>query len=129
MNFPMTITFHNTRRSVRMEEEIREHAERLDKFHSRIQNCEVIIDQPHHHHNKGNEYHVRILLSVPRTQLAINSSSSKNGEHTSLHVAIRDAFESAKRQLRQHRVKPREQRTRTQQTDPEAPDSGATLSA
>ena len=112
MKFPLNIKFHNTRRSVRAEEDVREHAERLDKYHQRIQNCEVIIDKPHTQHNKGNEFHIRILLSVPGQQLAITSPSSKHGDHTSLHVALRDAFKAAERQLREKRTKPREQRIR-----------------
>jgi len=110
MNYPLTVTFHNTRRSIRVEEEVAEFAERLDKFHDRIQSCEVVIDKPHRQHNKGNEFHVRILLSVPGQKLVVSSPTPKHGDHTSLHTAMRDAFEAAQRKLRSHRQKPRDRR-------------------
>ena len=103
MQFPMHITFHNTRRTQRAEELVMEHAERLDKFFGRIQACEVVIDKPHHHHNKGNTYEVRILLSLPGQKLAGSTKGAHKGDHTILSVALRDAFESARRQL-QHTV-------------------------
>ena len=112
MKFPLTITFHNTRRTMQAEDEVRDLAERLDKYYKRLQNCEVIIDKPHHHHNKGNEYHVKILLSVPGRKISVTSSSPKHGDHTSLHIALRDAFEAARRQLRELKDKPREKRIR-----------------
>ena len=117
MKFPLTIKFHNTRRTAHAEDDVREHAERLDKYHQRIQNCEVIIDKPHVQHNKGNEFHVRILLSVPGQQLAVTSPSPKHGDHTDLHVALRDAFKAAERQLRERRTKPRDQRIRKVQRE------------
>jgi ribosome-associated translation inhibitor RaiA len=106
MKFPLTVTFHKTRRSIRVEEIVQEQAERLDKFHHRIQHCEVVIDQPHHNHNKGNEFHIRILLTVPGNQIAANSSSSRNSDHESVDNAVKDAFEAARRQLREVRVNP-----------------------
>jgi ribosome-associated translation inhibitor RaiA len=112
MSFPLNIKFHDTRRSANVEQAIRDQAERLDKFHGRIQHCEVVIDQPHHHQKKGNDFHVRILLTVPGQTLAVTSTASPNGDHESLYGAIRDAFDAAKRKLRQQRLKPREQRVR-----------------
>lgn len=113
MNYPLTVTFHNTRRSTRIEEEVAEFAERLDKFHDRIQNCEVVIDKPHRQHNKGNEFHVRILLSVPGQKIVVTSPNPKHGDHTSLHVALRDAFDVAQRKLRVQREKPRDRRAKS----------------
>ena len=118
MRFPLQVSFHNTRRSTSAEEEVREYAEKLDKYHSRIQNCEVFIDKPHHHQTKGNEFQVKILLSVPGQKIAVSPTSPKHGDHNELHVALRDAFEAARRQLRERKDKPREKRNRqVRQTD------------
>ncbi len=112
MKYPLSVTFHNTRRSERVEEEVKEFAERLDKYHDRIQHCEVIIDKPHHHKSKGNEFHVKILLSVPGQKLVVNSTTPKHGDHTSLHVALKDAFDSARRQVKALRDKQSDRRGR-----------------
>ena len=114
MNFPLTTTFHHTARSARIEKEVQELAQRLGKVHPRIQQCEVVVDLPHHNHNKGNEYHIKIRLSIPGAPIVVTSTTPKHGDHTSLHNAIRDAFEAARRQLKQIRAKPRQQRVRNQ---------------
>lgn len=110
--FPLNVTFRNTRRSLSAEEDVRENAERLDKFFPGIQSCDVVIDKPHVHHNKGNEFQVKILLGVRRQQIAVSSSSPRHGDHTNLHVALRDAFEAARRQLTNLKAKKQEKRTR-----------------
>jgi ribosome-associated translation inhibitor RaiA len=114
MTFPLSIKFHNTRKSARMEEEIRDFAARLDKYHQRIQSCEVVIDQPHTQHQKGNDFQVRILISLPRKQqVAVTSSTPKHGDHTSLRNTVRDAFDVAARQLKAFREKPITRRVKT----------------
>jgi ribosomal subunit interface protein len=123
MNVPVTITFHNTQRTANIEEFIEEQSERLQKFNRRIQHCEVVIDQPHHHHQKGNEYQVRIVVTVPRQTIAVTSTTSKDSGHENLYSAIHDAFDSAKRKLRQQRQKPRERSVRkaTKETESDGP--------
>ena len=79
MDIPLNITFHNTRKTANIEEFIADQAENLQKFHKRIQNCEVVIDQPHHHHQKGNEYYVKIVVTVPKQTIAVTSSTSRRG--------------------------------------------------
>lgn len=113
MNIPVTTTFHHTARSTRIEDEVQDLAQRLGKVHPRIQQCDVVIDRPHHNRNKGNEYHIKIHVTVPGDPIVVNSTSPKHGDHTRLHVAIRDAFEVARRQLKNTRSKPREQRIRS----------------
>ncbi len=112
MDIPLNITFHNTRKTANIEEFIADQAENLQKFHKRIQNCEVVIDQPHHHHQKGNEYYVKIVVTVPKQTIAVTSSTSRSGDHENLYGAIHDAFDSVKRKLRQQRRKLREKTVR-----------------
>ena len=110
MKFPVTVTFHQTRHSPDAEALVIEQAERLSKYNQRITDCEVVVDVPHHHHHKGNEYHVRALLNIPGHQLVATAHNGKNGDHTDLHAAIRESFDLLRRQLRN--LKPREKRIR-----------------
>jgi len=127
MNVPVNITFHNTERTTNVEQFIQEQTERLQKFHSRLQQCEVVIDQPHHHHQKGNKYQVKIVLTVPRQTIAVTSTTSRNGNHENLYSAIHDAFDAAKRKLRQKREKPRGRNVRKGTKSSES--GGPTISA
>ena len=129
MNLPVKITFHNTQRTPNIEQFIEEQSENLQKFHRRIQHCEVVIDQPHHHHQKGNEFQVRIVVTVPGQTLAVTSTISKNGGHENLYSSIHDAFDAAKRKLRQQRQKPRERSVRKGTKESESGELIASASA
>lgn len=99
MKLPLEITFRNVVRTDEMEERIRAKAAKLDRFYDRITGCRVVVESPHHHHQKGNAYHVHIELSVPGAEIVVNQEKPKP-EHADLGVAMRDAFNAAQRQLR-----------------------------
>ncbi|MEW6602979.1 MAG: HPF/RaiA family ribosome-associated protein, partial [Nitrospirota bacterium] len=77
-----------------LEFEIRKRAEKLVKFYSRITRCKVVLESPHRHRQQGKRYHVQIVMSVPGAELVV-----KRNPHEDLHVAIRDSFDAARRQL------------------------------
>ncbi|MCA9653308.1 MAG: ribosome-associated translation inhibitor RaiA [Myxococcales bacterium] len=98
MKLPLEITFRNVARTDDIEERIRSKAAKLDRFYDRITGCRVVVEAPHNHHNKGNQYQVHIELSVPGADLVVNLDKGKP-EHADLGVALRDAFNAAQRQL------------------------------
>lgn len=77
-----------------IDEYIRERAARLDAYYNSILTCRVILEAPISHHQKGGPYEVHIDLDVPGAVLAVNRQRAEE-----LHVAIRDAFAAAQRQL------------------------------
>jgi cold shock CspA family protein len=99
MQIPLKIDFCNTERLETVEADIRRHAEKLEEFFDRITSCRVVLEAPHHHHHKGNLYHVRILLSVSRKELVVDREPSEHHAHEDVHVTIRDAFKAMRRQL------------------------------
>lgn len=102
MRLPLQITFRNVQSSPAVEATIREQAEKLEKFYDRIISCRVVVDAPHRHHNKGKLYHVQIELNVPQNQLVVNRHPQDEPSHEDLYVAVRDAFDTAKRQLQEY---------------------------
>lgn len=102
MRLPLQITFRNVQSSPAVEATIREQAEKLEKFYDRIISCRVVVDAPHRHHHKGKLYHVQIELSVPQNQLVVNRHPQDEPSHEDLYVAVRDAFDTAKRQLQEY---------------------------
>lgn len=102
MRLPLQITFRNVQSSQAVEAAIREQVEKLEKFYDRITSCRVVIDSPHRHHRKGKLYHVQIDLNVPESKLVINRHPTDEPSHSNLYVAIRDAFNTAKRQLQDY---------------------------
>jgi cold shock CspA family protein len=99
MRLPLQIAFHNLSPSAEIEAKIRAEAERLDDFHDRIMSCRVVVDVPHRHHQAGNFYQVRIDLKVPGEELAVRREPSEQIDHRHPELAIRDAFDEARRQL------------------------------
>ncbi|MDH5484489.1 MAG: HPF/RaiA family ribosome-associated protein [Gammaproteobacteria bacterium] len=107
MKQPLEIVFRDMPASEFVEEKIREKAAMLDKFYDRIMSCRVVIELPHAHHNKGKLFHVTVDLTVPDGELVVNRSPKDNHAHEDVYVAIRDAFDAAKRQLQSYARKRR----------------------
>ena len=99
MELPLQVTFHHVARSDAITEKVRQRAQSLERFFDTIQSCRVVIEAPHRHHEKGNQYHVRIEVSVPGQQLVVTSGADEHHAQTDVYVAIRDAFDAMRRRL------------------------------
>ncbi|MDZ8055314.1 MAG: HPF/RaiA family ribosome-associated protein [Aulosira sp. ZfuVER01] len=102
MRIPLQITFRNIPQSEAVEEKIRILAAKLDRFYNRITSCRVIVDAPHRHQRNGKLYQVRIDMTVPNGEIVIKRDPPERQSHEDIYVAIRDAFDAAKRQLQDH---------------------------
>lgn len=99
MQSQLQITFRDLPKSEAIENTIREKAAKLSSFYDRITSCRVMVEAPHRHHNKGRQYHVRIDLIVPGQELVVTRDSEQKTQHEDAYVAVRDAFDAARRQL------------------------------
>ena len=99
MQIPVDITFKDIERSEAVEARIRDWVEKLERTFDRIVRCEVVVDDPHKHHRKGNQFDVRVRLTVPGQEIVSSHHQGDNGAHEDVYVAVRDAFLATKRQL------------------------------
>ena len=99
MQQPLQITFRGIPHSDAVKSAIEEKAKKLDHFYEKIMSCRVVVEAPHTQHQHGNIFHIRIDITVPGGELVANRSPSKHQAHEDIYVAIRDAFDAAKRQL------------------------------
>jgi len=95
MKLPLQITSRNVSLSDAAEQTIREKAAKLDHFYDQIMGCRVLVEAPHRHQNHGNQYSVRLDITVPGSEIVI-----KREENEDLYVAIRDAFDAAQRKVK-----------------------------
>lgn len=95
----LQITFRDLPKSDAIEDAIRDKVGKLASFYDRINRCNVVIESPHRHHHKGKQYHVRIDISVPGQELVVARDPGKHDHHDDAYVAVRDAFDAARRQL------------------------------
>ncbi len=99
MQLPLQVTFRNMEHSKEIEDIIQKKSEKLETFFNGIMGCRVMVEAPHKHHQHGQHYHVRIDLTVPGEELVINRDPPKRAEAEDVHLAVRDAFDAARRQL------------------------------
>lgn len=100
MRIPMEITFRHMDPSPAVEARIREKAEKLDRFSAQIMACRVVVEAPHEHKHQGKLFHVRIDLTVPGGELVVSRGHNHQSHaHEDVYVALRDAFDAAKRRL------------------------------
>lgn len=102
MQQPIQISFRNVDSSEAVEANIRSKIDWLETFFDRIQSCRVVIEVPHRHHHQGRIFQVRLDLTVPGAEFVINREAGLNGAHEDVYVAIRDAFDAARRRLEDH---------------------------
>jgi ribosomal subunit interface protein len=94
MKLPVHIQFLGMEPSDALEASAREHVHKLESFASDIMACRVGIDLEQKHKHQGRPYSVRIDLTLPGHELVVSRI-----QHEDVYVALRDAFDSMKRQL------------------------------
>ena len=95
MDKPLQVTFHNLEHSDAVEAEVRDRMAKLEEIHDRIISGRVVIDSPHRTSNRAKAFSVRIELGLPRAELVISRDPLED-----IHAAVNDAFDIAKRRLR-----------------------------
>lgn len=99
MQVPLRITFQNMPPSPAVEAHIRERAEALDRFFPNIVSCRVAVKSSARQHRQGKMYHLRIALTVPGHEIVVKRDPPEHHAHEDILVAVRDAFDAARRQL------------------------------
>jgi len=94
MQLPVQVTYRGMESSAALEDAVREKAAKLEQFHPRIVSCRVVIEESARHKTKGKQFVVRIDLKAPGGEVAVNRDHD-----TDVFVALRDAFDAARRKL------------------------------
>jgi ribosomal subunit interface protein len=97
MQKPLQITFRDVPASDAVESHIRDKVEKLELFYDRITGCHVVVGMIQKHHHQGKLFNVRIDMTVPQGEVVVNRDRAED-----MYVAIRDAFDAAKRKLEDH---------------------------
>ncbi len=81
-----------------VEDRIQGWSERLSRYSDDIQNCQVWVESPRGHHRKGALFGVRIRLTVPGEEIAVELQPTEED----VHLAVRKGFEAARRKLQDY---------------------------
>ena len=102
MQLPLQITFRHMESSDAVTARIRERAGELERFFDRIISCRVVVECRHPRRQQGNLFRVRIDLKVPGREITVGRDPAAHKAHEDIYVAIRDAFDAARRVLEDH---------------------------
>jgi ribosomal subunit interface protein len=107
MQQPTQIRLRNMRRSPGLAQVIQEHTQKLEAHHPEILHCRVAIEAESARARQGRRYRVSVNLRIRDHDIVANRHEDEN-----VQVAIREAFDSVERQLREEVVGRREVRRR-----------------
>jgi len=102
MQAPLQITFRHMDSSEAVAARIRERAGELERFFDRIISCRVVVECRHPRRRQGNLFRVRVDLKIPGREIAVGRDPAAHHSHEDVYVAIRDAFDAARRALEDH---------------------------
>jgi len=106
MQNQVQISFHGIDHSDAVEAHIRERVGKLDKLFDRITSCRVVAEAHHNSHANANAvhrpFHVSIRLDVPGEELVVKSDKKNSRGHDDLNAAVRDAFSTMERRLKDY---------------------------
>jgi ribosome-associated translation inhibitor RaiA len=94
MQVPLQITVRDFPQSEALEARIREKAAKLEDVHPNITSCRVTVEEMRKHHQQGRHFQVSVDVRVPGREIVVNHAHNEDA-----HVAVRDAFDVARRQL------------------------------
>jgi Sigma 54 modulation protein / S30EA ribosomal protein len=95
----VTLTFRNIERCGALEARALELGSRLQRFGKRLTQCHMTLEGADGGADNIAPYVIKIELSVPGAQIHADSLHGDNTGHADVYLAMRDAFDDAKRQL------------------------------
>jgi cold shock CspA family protein len=120
MQLTPTIAFRGIDDFASLEAAVRKRIDKLETYYPSIIACRVVVEPAQRHHEAGNRFHVRIDLTVPGEEIVVANEPSLHGTDQDIRlakptkqdeadperkhalVAIREAFDIARRQLQDY---------------------------
>jgi len=91
---PLQISLHGIAPSDALRQAIREKASKLEHYYDRMTGCRVVLALEGRHKRQGKQFVVHISLKVPGSEIAVTREHDED-----VQVALREAFDAARRQL------------------------------
>ncbi len=101
MQVPLDITYRDVEKTDALEQLIRTKVEKLEEVCDHIIGCHIAVEKAHTHPDQGSPFRVRLDITVPPGhELAVSKNPGEGTQYGSLESVIRDAFDTARRQLK-----------------------------
>lgn len=120
MDVQPEIAFRNVKATDELKSRILNHIEKLEKVYDRIVTCRVMVEETNPR-TTGKLYHVRVEVSVPNGQVIVNREPPVDPMNRDLGQAVTEAFDRARRQLKEFKERIRENKGATRDLPPHGP--------
>jgi ribosome-associated translation inhibitor RaiA len=100
-----SVVFHSMEPSDAIRQRAETLLQKLAHLTPDIMRGKMVIESRHRHHHQGNVYHVAIRLHLPGLDIEVSHDPELNHAHEDVYVAMRDACDAAKRQLKAHEAR------------------------
>ncbi|MHB8111590.1 MAG: HPF/RaiA family ribosome-associated protein [Syntrophorhabdaceae bacterium] len=98
----LEVSFRGIEKNEGIDEVIGKKVEKLEEIFPDLIGCRIAISQPQHSQRSGSPYRVRIDITVPGNEFVVTRESGEGDMHEPLNRVLGDAFEAARRILREH---------------------------
>jgi cold shock CspA family protein/ribosome-associated translation inhibitor RaiA len=98
----LEVSFRGIEKNEGIDEVIRKKVEKLEEIFPDLIGCRIALSQPQHSQRSGSPYRVRIDMTVPGNEFVVTRESGKGDMHEPLNRVLGDAFDAARRILREH---------------------------
>jgi hypothetical protein len=102
MQVPLQVSFRHMQPSEAIETLIREKATALDTFSEHIMSCHVLVEAAEGNHARGSRYNICIEITAPDEDMVITCESAQRTRLQDMDMALRDAFDCARRKLEEY---------------------------
>jgi ribosomal subunit interface protein len=89
------VVYRDLDSSASLNEAITKKIEKLNRYSDQILHSRVVLDTPHNHKHKGKQFRASIEIDIKGQPIAVTQ------DNESIHVAVRDAFNTAERKIKQ----------------------------
>ncbi|MES2676570.1 MAG: HPF/RaiA family ribosome-associated protein [Pseudomonadota bacterium] len=94
MKSAVDVVYRDLDSSALLNEMISKKLEKLNRFTDQIVHSRVVLDTPHNHKHKGKQFRASIEIDIKGNPIAVAQ------DHESIHIAVRDAFNTAERKIK-----------------------------
>lgn len=95
MKSAVDVVYRDLTSSAALNDTISKKIEKLNRYTDQIVHSRVVIDIPHNHKHKGKQFRASIEIDMKGSPIAVTQ------DNESIHIAVRDAFNSAERKIKQ----------------------------
>ncbi|MBI2317839.1 MAG: ribosome-associated translation inhibitor RaiA [Betaproteobacteria bacterium] len=97
MQTALQITVRDMDHSDALDQHIRDKVAKIERIYPRLMGCRVVAEHQDRHKQQGKHFAVRVDLTLPGKEIVVTRQHAEDP-----YVALRDAFDAAKRQVEEY---------------------------